>query len=363
MPQEAQPPKPTTVTAAPTAGRRDAASVRRIWWRVIGAITVVMVLTAGFAGVSLYRLGQDFDTRVQKLSDPFAASDALPAVPPTSTGPVAPSPSPVAGVAQNILLLGSDTRGTFGNDIADVTAQRSDTIMLVHVPADRQNVFVMSIMRDSWLNIPGHGDAKVNAALSLGGVPLAVQTVEGLLGIHVDHVAVIDFAGLQGVTDALGGISLWNDIGFVSSKIPGHYFAQGLQNLNGEETLAYVRERYAFNDGDFQRVRNQQLVIKGMMKAVSNADTITTPGKLNTLIDALTPFIASDDTFTSAYLAGLALELYTVRYDDVTFFTMPSTGTGISPDGQSIVNIDYVRLDPIRQGLAADTLTPAQALE
>lgn len=354
MPNSSAPIDPTNPGTPETPETRRAtrsarSRARRAWQVIVAGATTLVVIATVFAGVSLYNLSQDFDTQVERLVAPF----------PTDAPTASPGSTPAPATAtQNILLLGSDTRGTNGTSIADLRGQRSDTMMLVHIPADRQNVFVMSIMRDSWLPIPGHGDAKINAAMSFGGVPLAVETVEGLLGISVDHVAVVDFGGFAGVTDALGGVSITNPIGFVSSKIPGHTFEAGPQMLDGTQALAFARERYAFVDGDFQRVRNQQILIKGLMKAVLTTDTIVTPGKLNGLIDALSPFLASDDGLGSAYLAGLTVELRDVRYDDVTFFTMPTSGTGTSSDGQSIVNIDYERLEQVRQGLQADTLAP-----
>lgn len=80
--------------------------------------------------------------------------------------------------------------------------------MLAHVPADRQHVYLMSIMRDSWVEVPGHGRAKINAAYSWGGVALTTETVEQLLDIRIDHVAEIDFAGFEDMTDALGGVTV-----------------------------------------------------------------------------------------------------------------------------------------------------------
>ena len=346
-------PAPIGDQGNPPGTRRRHSRVRRAWRVIFAGFTALVVVATVFAGVSLYNLGQDFDSQVERLVAPFPTEAAAP-----GAGSPSPTAAPVAKVAQNILLLGSDTRGTNGTSIADLRGQRSDTMMLVHIPADRQNVFVMSIMRDSWLPIPGHGEAKINAAMSFGGVPLAVETVEGLLGIQVDHVAVVDFGGFAGVTDALGGVFIENPIGFPSSKIPGYTFQPGPQVLDGPQALAFARERYAFTDGDFQRVRNQQILIKGLMKAVLTTDTMVTPGKLNGLIDALSPYLASDDGLGSAYLAGLAFELREVRYDDVTFFTMPTSGTGTSADGQSIVNIDYDRLEQVKQGLQADTLAP-----
>ena len=81
-------------------------------------------------------------------------------------------------------------------------------MMLVHIPADRASVQVMSIPRDSWVAVPGHGDAKINAAYSWGGPTLMIQTVEQLTGVRIDHIALTDFNSFVGITDALGGVEI-----------------------------------------------------------------------------------------------------------------------------------------------------------
>ncbi|WP_166784515.1 MULTISPECIES: LCP family protein [unclassified Cryobacterium] len=261
------------------------------------------------------------------------------------------------GQAQNILLLGSDTRGATGKDLSDIRGERSDTMMVVHVPADRKNLFAMSILRDSWVEVPGHGPAKINAALSWGGVPLAVQTVENLLGTRIDHVAVVDFSGFEQVTDALGGVNVDNPIGFDSYHLKGHFFGKGLQHLTGSEAIAFARERYAFQDGDFQRVRNQQLIIKSLLSAAMHRSVLADPVKTSGLLETVTPYLAVDDGFNSAYLTSLAWELRELRQPQITFFTMPTDGTGTSNDGQSIVNVDWEGLDAVREGFQTDTLS------
>jgi LCP family protein required for cell wall assembly len=313
------------------------------------AIAAVSLLAVGAAGLFAWGLTRTFDSETTKLQEVFPSGER----PPALQGEAAKS--------QNILLLGSDTRGANDGSIADLTGQRSDTIMVVHVPADRENIYVMSILRDSWLEIPGEGEAKINAALSLGGVPLAVQTIEGLLGARIDHVAIVDFAGFKGVTNALGGVDIDNPIAFDSSHLKGHYFPEGPQRVNGTEALAFVRERYAFADGDFQRARNQQVFVKAVLGKALSADTLTNPGKISALIGAVAPFLAVDDGLNAAYAAGLGVELRDVRVGDVTFFTLPTTGTGTSPDGQSIVVIDQERLAAVRQAFQTDSLDAYQA--
>ena len=333
-------------TASPMPARP-----RRKGWRIaIIAIGAIVLLVAGAAGVFAWSLSSTFNSQTTKLPDAFPSEESgRPAI---LEGEAAKS--------QNILLLGSDTTGENDGSIADLTGQRSDAIMVVHVPANRKNIYVMSILRDSWLDIPGEGEAKINAALSLGGVPLAVQTVEGLLGARIDHVAIIDFEGFKGVTDALGGVDIDNPIAFDSYHLKRHYFPEGAQRVNGAEALAFVRERYAFADGDFQRARNQQVFIKAVLGKTLSAETLTSPGKVSGLIGAVAPFLAVDDGLNAAYAAGLGVELRGVRVDDVTFFTLPTTGTGTSPDGQSIVIIDQDKLTGVQKAFQTDTLDEYQ---
>jgi LCP family protein required for cell wall assembly len=335
-----------------TADSSDAPAIRpeRRGWRIpLIAIAAVVLLVVGAAGVYAWTLSNTFDSQTVKIPDVFPGEASRP---PAATGD--------ATTGQNILLLGSDTRGANDESTTDLTGQRSDTIMVVHMPANRENIYIMSIMRDSWVDIPGKGEAKINAAMSYGGVPLAVQTIEGLLGARIDHVAIVDFTGFKGLTDALGGVDVDNPVGFDSSSLPGHYFAEGTRRLNGTEALAFVRERYAFADGDFQRARNQQAFIKAVLGKLLTAETLTDPAKIRDLVGAIAPYLAVDDGLNSAYVAGLAVELRDVRVNDVTFFTLPTTGTGTSPDGQSIVVIDKEKLKAVQQGFQTDTLDAFQ---
>ena len=327
---------------------------RRGWRIALIAVGAVVLLVAGVASAYALSLRNTFDSQTVKIPNVFPDEAARPTAAPAD---------PASGQntsGQNILLLGSDTRGVNDGSIADLSGQRSDSIMVVHVPANRKNIYVMSIMRDSWLEIPGRGEAKINAAMSYGGVPLAVQTIEGLLGVRIDHVAIVDFAGFKGITNALGGVDIENPIGFDSSFLRGHHFAEGTHRLNGVEALAFVQERYAFSDGDFQRARNQQAFIKAVLGQSLTTETLTNPAKISGLVGAVAPYLSVDDGLNSAYVAGLAVELRDVRVDDVTFFTLPTSGTGTSSDGQSIVVIDQDKLKDVQQGFQTDTLDAYQ---
>lgn len=331
------------MTGSGTKSRRKG----RGWRIALVAISVVTLLVGGSVAVYAWSLGHTWDSQTTKLPDVF----------PSDAGrPQAAGPEGGGASAQNILLLGSDVRGSIGGSIADLRGQRSDSIMVAHIPADRDSVQVVSLVRDSWVDIPGHGKGKINAALSLGGVPLALQTVENLIGVRIDHVAVIDFKGFVAVTDALGGVDIDNPIGFASSHLDGHYYPQGLQRMNGRQALAFVRERYAFSDGDFQRARNQQQFIKAVMAKTLNPETLTNPGRINELVGAIAPYLAVDEGFDSTYLASLGSEMRDVRVANVSFFAAPTDGTGTSPDGQSIVNVDWEKFTALQEAFRTDTL-------
>jgi len=261
-------------------------------------------------------------------------------------------PAAVEG-AQTFLLLGSDSRE--GMDSGKLG--RSDAIMVAHVPADHGTVQVMSIMRDNWVEIPGHGNNKINAATALGGIPLMVQTVEKLIDTRIDHVAIIDFESFKGLTTAVGGVTVDNPKAFKARS--GEQFEAGQITLEGSDALAFVRERKAFANGDYQRAANQQLLVKGLISKVLSAETLTNPGKISALVNEVSPYLTTDSGLDAGYVVGLGLSMKDIRSNDVHFFTSPTLGTG-TVSGQSIVKPDFDGLAQISQAIKDGTLDEYQ---
>lgn len=260
--------------------------------------------------------------------------------------------------ALNVLLLGSDSRGD-GMDTAEnkgEDGERSDTMMLVHVPEDRQDVYVMSIVRDLWVEIPGNGERKVNAALGLGGYPLVTATIENLVDANIDHLAVIDFEGFNGLTEAVGGVQVCNPNTFSSGQINPSYFPQGEILLQGPDALRYVRERKAFLGGDFDRVANQQRFVSAMVDQVLTVDTLANPQKLTDVINAIVPFITVDEGLDAATIAGYGLQLNGIRAGDIHTFTVPHGSPTEGPGGASIVEQDEEAMGELRQALQGGQL-------
>ncbi|WP_432393336.1 LCP family protein [Pseudarthrobacter sp. L19] len=315
-------------------------------------IGILVVVAAVVAGGYIFNLARTFDSQSTKIETAF---------PQESTRPEKPQPTQGGNgkTAVNILLMGSDSRGATESQAAEGASsdQRADTLMLVHIPADRKNIYTMSIMRDLWVDIPGHGQAKINAALSLGGTPLMVQTVESIFKQRIDHVAMMDFQSFKGLTDALGGVTVNVTTPFNSSHLKGHYFGLGPNTMNGDEALAFVRERYAYADGDYQRVRNQQAYLKAVLKKSIDAQTLSNPVTVSNLVGAMSPYISVDKSLDAATIAGLAVDLKDVRAQNVVMFTLPTSGTGTSADGQSIVLPNPDAIAHITDAMTKDTLT------
>ncbi|MEE2567917.1 LCP family protein [Pseudarthrobacter sp. J64] len=311
---------------------------------ILGSLVLIAALVAGGY---VFNLANTFDSNSGKIEQAFPeeSNRPKPAEPVNGTSP------------KNILLMGSDSRGATEVDAVNGTPtdQRADTLMLLHIPADRKNVYTVSLMRDLWVDIPGHGQSKINSALAYGGVPLMVQTVESLFDQRIDHVAMVDFEGFKGLTDALGGVEVNVPTAFTSTH--GNFsFTPGPNVMNGDQALAFVRERYAFADGDYQRVRNQQAFLKALIGKTISSETLTNPVTINKMVQSISPFVSVDKSLDSGALAGLGLELRDVRQQDIAMFTLPTNGIGTSSDGQSIVLPNPEAIANISDAMASDTL-------
>lgn len=273
--------------------------------------------------------------------------------------PIAEQPPRGRGV--NFVLVGLDSRSdmpTTGRDakapLWQEGAQRSDATMLLHLSADRTQAYIVSIPRDSWVTIPGRGDAKINAAFSWGGPPLLIDTVQRLTDVRVDHFAAIDWEGFKKLTDALGGVEI-----VVDEEIPpgedGRAWTVGKHHMNGAEALAYVRERKGLPRGDLDRVERQQEFMRAVMQKLLSGGLLDDPLDLPDLLDALTGSISVDDRLSNSDLRDLVWGLRKLRGDDVRFMTVPIS------ELRNIAGQDAVVLAPeqsafLWENLRADTM-------
>jgi anionic cell wall polymer biosynthesis LytR-Cps2A-Psr (LCP) family protein len=268
---------------------------RRAW--VLGFLGVMVTSVLAVAVL----LTNHYDGNVERFGDPFAPLEAADR----------PAKAVTAAKSMTFLVLGSDSRISAGDPAAwRAGAQRTDAIMLMHVPADRRQVQLVSIPRDSWVDIPGHGQNKINAAFSFGGPSLMVATVEQLTNVRIDHVAIADFTGFTALTDSLGGVQL------------------GRQAMDGRQALAYVRQRHGLPGGDLARVQRQQAWMKAVAGKLLGTTSLTNPIALNRRLNDVTSLLAVDDQLSGAKMRSLALSLRKLSGSDIRTMTAPVSGSG-----------------------------------
>lgn len=257
----------------------------------------------------------------------------------------------VKGPGKNILLLGSDTRS--GSEAALVSGSRADTIMLMHIPADGKGVYIISIMRDTWVNIPGYGAAKINAALNYGGISLQVATVENLVGVKIDHVAEIEFEGFKSLVNAVGGVDVQVPFAFTSNVWT---FTPGVMHMNGSAALTFVRERYSFADGDYQRVRNQRAFLRGLYNTMKAKGALSSVGSFQSAVESLAGYMRVDSGLNAAQIAQIAAPVLTSGDTTMRMTTLPNAGPGWSYDGQSIILVNQAANAQLSYALQHDTM-------
>lgn len=257
----------------------------------------------------------------------------------------------VKGPGKNILLLGSDTRS--GSEAALVSGSRADTIMLMHIPADGKGVYIISIMRDTWVNIPGYGAAKINAALNYGGISLQVATVENLVGVKIDHVAEIEFEGFKSLVNAIGGVDVQVPFAFTSNVWT---FTPGVMHMNGSAALTFVRERYSFADGDYQRVRNQRAFLRGLYNTMKAKGALSSVGSFQSAVESLAGYMRVDSGLNAAQIAQIAAPVLTSGDTTMRMTTLPNAGPGWSYDGQSIILVNQAANAQLSYALQHDTM-------
>lgn len=316
---------------------------------LIAFISALVLLLGGVSmiGGYLWTLNNKLDDNV-KRDETFLPPDTVEQPRPPRTG----------NSALNVLLIGSDART--GSDFdPEVTGGRSDTIMIAHITAERDKIYLVSFPRDSYVTIPGRGMNKINAAYAFGGPQLLVQTLERLTGARIDHVAEIGFEGFRDMTTALGGVDV--DVAKASS-IPGtsYRWSQGMNHMEGEDALQFVRQRYGLSGGDLDRVQRQQAFVKAIMLKTLSRGTLTDPVRFSKVVEAGTRYLTVDAGLSTKKMRSLGLSLRGLRGDDIAFVTVPVAGFGRTSAGASIVRLDTARLSELSKALRQDTMSSYQ---
>ncbi|GAA3802561.1 LCP family protein [Cellulomonas soli] len=227
------------------------------------------------------------------------------------------------------LLTGSDSRadGAIGDD--ETEGARTDTILVLHVPESGPTALI-SLPRDTLVDVPDNGQAKLNAAFSWGQAPLLVRTVEGLTGLTIDHYAEIGMAGVEQVVDAVGGVDLCYDAD-VNDADSGMVWTAGCHQTAGAQALAFARMRKSDPEGDIGRAKRQRELISAVTGAVSPTQLALHPGQQVSLIRAGTGALTLDDDSDILDLARLALAFKAANGPDGITGTPPIASMDYRP--------------------------------
>jgi LCP family protein required for cell wall assembly len=331
--------EPPTGTSGPDA---DASTTppnrKRHWLRWAALGTSLVVLAAAGAGWWFYR---KLDANI--TTDTTAAAEL--------ETYEKERPTPGALDAQNILLLGTDTRSGEGNSkygSDDNGSQRSDTTILLHITADRQSATAMSVPRDLMVTIPScrkadgtrtrERFAQFNWAFQWGGTACAIRTIERFTGIRIDHHMVVDFSGFKDMVDAVHGVEVCLK---EPIKDPAAHLdlPSGRQTLNGEEALGFVRARKSIGNGsDTERMDRQQQFLGALVKKVRSNGVLLNPTRLYPVLDAATKSITTDPGLDSLKdLYELTRSIRNVPTEKAQFLTVPRQPYSADPNRDELV--------------------------
>ncbi|GAA1478117.1 LCP family protein [Nocardioides aestuarii] len=237
----------------------------------------------------------------------------------------------------NVLVMGSDTRDCDGCALDNETGgNASDTTILMHLSADRERAYGISIPRDSLVDRPAcetesgedtapESDAMWNAAFSVGGPTCTATQFEALTGVYVDHLVVVNFAGFEDMVDAVGGVPVCIPEDIVDPD-HGINIPAGNREISGREALNYVRARYTLGDGsDISRIKRQQAFIAAMAAKVISADTLARVDRLLKFLNAATKSLSVDEGLDSLVkIAKVGVTFNGIGLDNIQFLTVPN---------------------------------------
>ncbi|MFG2650779.1 LCP family protein [Streptomyces sp. NPDC048436] len=315
-----------------TGGRPPRRRRRVLRWSA--TILSVLILGTAGAGYLWYRhLNNNLETDDLNLGEHRAPE---------------PTPNAAGQTPLNILLIGSDARDSKENQKLGGAKETfggtplADVQMLLHLSADRTNMSVVSMPRDTLLDIPkctDPDDGKVYAAstqrtmtnqtLGRGGPGCTVATWEKLTNIHVDHFMEVDFSGVVSMADAIGGVPVCVDANIHSRDSQGHgsglKLEKGTTDIKGKQALQWLRTRYGFDGGtDISRAKAQHMYMNSLVRELRNNANLSSPNKLRKLAETATSALKVDDGLGSVKkLYDLSNELKKVSPDRTTMTTMP----------------------------------------
>jgi LCP family protein required for cell wall assembly len=342
-PRAGRPPRKGSGGSRPVAGdiedrgsRRRAAGVVR----AVGALVAVAVLATSGWG---WYLGRVAEASVQR-------TDAIPTSGNDDKG---------TGEAMNLLLVGTDSRADLtAAQLAELNAgtdsgHNTDTMILVHIPADGSKASFVSFPRDSYVEIPGYGWEKLNAAYAYGyadtpedapeadrqagGAQLLVQTISQLSGLQIDHYAEVDLLGFFELSSVVGGVEVNLCQAVDDRRWSGARFPAGPQTISGADALKFVRQRHGLPRSDFDRIIRQQVFMAGVLRKMLSDEVLLDLGKQRELVGAAAESLTVDQSLD---LFQLAEQMQSVDTGEIKFQTVPYVGDDHDDAGRYVLRLE-----------------------
>ncbi|MGR7025692.1 LCP family protein [Geodermatophilus sp. URMC 62] len=347
--------------AGSRTGRRTGPAV--VAARAVAAVLSLVLLAGSGWGWYLGRVAQATVNR----------TDALPTEGNAEAGDVPE--------AMNLLLVGNDSRADLSDEqLAELDAGtdsgiNTDTMILAHVPADGSQASFVSFPRDSYVEIPGHGRDKLNAAYAHGwsgapdsatdeerraaGAQLLVQTISQLTGLQIDHYAEVDLLGFFQLSSVVGGVEVNLCEAVDDSAYSGAVFPAGEQTIEGADALRFVRQRHGLPRGDLDRIVRQQVFLAGVLRKMLSQHVLFDLGTQRRLVQAASRSLTVDRDLD---LLDLARQVQAVTPDSIRFETVPIADAAAEDEqGRSIVELaDEDTLHDFFAHLSAEPETPPE---
>ncbi|WCT57759.1 LCP family protein [Paenibacillus kyungheensis] len=299
------------------------------WKWIVSICLIVGVSTVGYYTYSIYQFAHTISIADDTYHSP--ATDQEQATPVSI--PKWDGKEPVY-----ILLMGTDTRDADSNG-------RSDSMMVATIDPVTKKAYIMSILRDTYVDIPGHGSSRLNAAYSYGGVELAKETVSNLLGIPIDYYVTIDFEGFKTLVDKIGGVEIdvEKDMNYTDGGDQHRYdihLTKGLQHLDGTHALQYVRFRHDATS-DFTRTERQRKFLTALAAELQSSTSIV---KLPSILSSIAPYLHTNLSLTDMIkLSSLGLD---INLDKTEKLQIPPNHLlqEIKVKGASVIGVDNRKL-------------------
>jgi LCP family protein required for cell wall assembly len=314
---------------------------RRIRRTILSLVSLLLLIGVGTGAAYMTLVNHS-----ERIGIKQAALLPNPGATPTP-GETTPTREAAAGDAQNILLIGTDSRVPLATGFSGV-------FVLMHIGNGGEQVHLVQFPGGTYVDVPGHGKDRIDAAYGFGGPELLVRTVQKLLDVPVDHVAVITYDAFRDMTDTVGGVDVTAEA--ASSGRGYTTVLKGVNHFDGAAALGFVSERRLPGESDISRGRRQMAFIKALLLKSLTTDALANPIQLAQFMDVAAHNLTVDDEFSLAEMRSLTSGLKDLESKNIVSITAPINAFGKDPKGATVDLVDAPRMAVLSAALRRDDM-------